>query len=214
MEEEEKPTTKYKFILLGDAGVGKTNILSRILNDDFSLGTQSTITMEFGKKNVTLNDKSYNLQIWDTAGQEKYRSMTKSYIKGSKAALVVYDITRSDTFKAVDLWIQDIRDMADNDCIIQIIGNKTDLENQRQVSSEEGKKKADSFNVLFEETSALEATNINEAFDSLLQEVIKLDLKNVMSSVNDGNPENVDKNLSLKPETQTKKEEKKKKKCC
>ena len=214
MEEEETPTTKYKFILLGDAGVGKTNILSRILNDDFSLGTQSTITMEFGKKNVTLNDKSYNLQIWDTAGQEKYRSMTKSYIKGSKAALVVYDITRSDTFKAVDLWIQDIRDMADNDCIIQIIGNKTDLENQRQVSSEEGKKKADSFNVLFEETSALEATNINEAFDSLLQEVIKLDLKNVMSSVNDGNPENVDKNLSLKPETQTKKEEKKKKKCC
>ena len=194
----------FKLILIGDAAVGKTNILSKYLRNEFDPNSKSTVGVEFGTKNVTLENNKIKLQIWDTAGQERYRSVTSAYYKGAKGAILVYDITRKATFENIDKWIPDLKTNGDKDIIIMLIGNKNDLENERQVSLDEGKQKAENYKVAFLETSALNGTNIQRAFQELIEDVYK--------NCND----NFVKDANVKVITEGTKivEEKKEKKCC
>ena len=173
MEDEDNYDLIFKLVLIGDSGVGKTNILSRYINNEFSLATQSTVGVEFGSKIIKKNDKSIKLQIWDTAGQERYKSITNAYYKGSKGALVVYDISRKVTFEDVDKWIGELKTNGSEDVLIMLIGNKSDLEDKREVQAEEVAKKAEQYGIAFCETSALEGKNIEHAFDSLINEITK-----------------------------------------
>ena len=115
-------------------------------------------------KNISVNDRNVRLQIWDTAGQEAFRSITRSYYKSSTCAFIVYDITDKKTFDNVKIWLQDCRDMCFKNILIYLIGNKIDLENKREVTYEEGKKFSEENNLVFFETSALNGKNIEEIF--------------------------------------------------
>ena len=173
MEEEDNYDLIFKIVLIGDSGVGKTNILSRYLTNEFSLTTQATVGVEFGSKIIKKGEKLIKLQIWDTAGQERYKSITSAYYKGSKGAFVVYDITRKTTFDNVDKWINELKNNGSEGVFIMLVGNKSDLKEKREISEEEVKKKAELYNVAFCETSALEGNNIEYAFESLINEITK-----------------------------------------
>jgi len=124
-------------------------------------------------KNISINDRNVRIQIWDTAGQEAFRSITRSYYKNSTCAFIVYDITEKKTFYDVNSWLQDCRDMCYKNVIIYLVGNKCDLEDKRQVSQDEAKKYAEDNNLVFFETSALNGTNIEEIFVQSATELVK-----------------------------------------
>lgn len=128
----------FKMIIIGDSGVGKTNILSRYTKNQFNTDFKPTIGVEFGAKKVEMYGIKVKNQIWDTAGQERYKSITNTYYKGAKGALVVYDISQKETFRNVKKWINELKMNGDQDVIIVLVGNKCDLEDCRQVSKEEG----------------------------------------------------------------------------
>ena len=163
----------FKLVLIGDSFVGKTNILNKYLHDKFDQDSKATVGVEFGSKNFEIDGNHIKAQIWDTAGQERYRSLTNAYYKGALGALLVYDITKRKTFESVDKWMPDLKTNGDKNIFILLIGNKNDLEDQREVSVEEAKQKAAQYNVAFLETSAKTGTNINEAFDLMVKEVYK-----------------------------------------
>ena len=123
----------FKLVLIGDSGVGKTNLLSRFSNNEFTLESRPTIGVEFATKTITVADKKIKTQIWDTAGQERFRAITHAYYKGATGALVVYDVTKSATFESVDKWLKELRENAEEDIVIILIGNKSDLKDQRTV---------------------------------------------------------------------------------
>ena len=173
MEEDDNYDLIFKIVLIGDSGVGKTNILSRYLTNEFSLTTQATVGVEFGSKIIKKGEKLIKLQIWDTAGQERYKSITSAYYKGSKGAFVVYDISRKNTFDNVDKWINELKNNGSEDVFIMLVGNKSDLKDQREITEEEVKKKAELYNVAFCETSALEGKNIGYAFENLIKKITK-----------------------------------------
>ncbi len=144
--------------------VGKSNILSRYAYGKFNPDYEVTIGTEFMSKNISINDRNVRIQIWDTAGQEAFRSITRSYYKSSTCAFIVYDISEKRTFDNVHTWLQDCRDMCYKNVLIYLIGNKSDLEDSRQVTYEEAKKFAEENNLIFFETSALNGNNIEEIF--------------------------------------------------
>jgi Ras-related protein Rab-11A len=163
----------FKVVLIGDSGVGKSNILSRYIRDEFSIETKSTVGVEFGHKKIMLKNTKIKAQIWDTAGQERYKSITNAYYKGAKGALVVFDLSRKDTFQTVDRWIDELKTNSDQESTIILIGNKSDLEEERQVTEEEARQKAEHYNLAYLETSALQSINIDKAFITMI--VGKLD---------------------------------------
>ena len=163
----------FKIVLIGDTSVGKTNILSKYLTDEFDPESKATVGVEFGTKNFKIENNIVKVQIWDTAGQERYRSITNAYYKGAKGALLVYDITNKKSFDNLDRWISDLKINGDEKISIVLLGNKSDLESQRVISTEEGKNKAELFKFAFMETSALNGNNIEKAFDELIKEVYK-----------------------------------------
>ena len=167
--EDEEYSMNFKMSLIGDSGVGKTNILNRYINNTFSETTKSTVGVELGTKVEEYNNTKIKVQIWDTAGQERYKSITKTYYKGAKGAFIVYDITKKDSFKNIDKWIQDLREFGEDDAVILIVGNKCDLEENREVTTEEVKKKAEVYKMAYCETSALKSKNINYAFQTLIK---------------------------------------------
>lgn len=127
----------FKMIIIGDSGVGKTNILSRYTKNTFSSDFRSTVGVEFGAKKIEMHGLKIKNQIWDTAGQERYKSITNTYYKGAKGALVVYDIGQKESFINVRKWINELKMNGDKDVIIVLVGNKCDIES-REVSTEEG----------------------------------------------------------------------------
>jgi Ras-related protein Rab-11A len=133
----------FKVVLIGDSGVGKTNILGRYLKNEFNYDSKTTVGVEFGAKRLEIDGVKIKTQIWDTAGQERFRSITNAYYKGAKGALLVYDVTRRDTFDSINKWVPELIQAGDKQVTIILVGNKIDLESERQVSSEEGKKKAE-----------------------------------------------------------------------
>ena len=174
----------FKIVLIGDASVGKTNILSKYLNNEFDANSKATVGVEFATKNFTIEENVIKAQIWDTAGQERYRSITSAYYKGAKGCLLVYDITRKATFETIDKWISELKSTSDNNLTILLIGNKCDLESQRQVTKIEAEEKAKYHNIAFMETSALDGTNLDKAFDVLINDVYKKNNQMFKSEVN------------------------------
>ncbi len=170
-EAEEEYDMIFKVVLVGDSGVGKTNILLRYLKNEFDTNTKATVGVEFGTKKAHIENSSIKAQIWDTAGQERYRSITSAYYKGAHGALVVYDITRKSSFDSVEKWLSDLKNNGEEKMVIMVVGNKCDLEEGRVISLQDGEAKAQRNKVAFLETSALNATNVEKAFDELIQKI-------------------------------------------
>ncbi|XP_062423452.1 ras-related protein Rab-6A isoform X1 [Rhea pennata] len=183
------PLRKFKLVFLGEQSVGKTSLITRFMYDSFDNTYQATIGIDFLSKTMYLEDRTQNrplcifpcmsflvrfvfpfrillirLQLWDTAGQERFRSLIPSYIRDSAAAVVVYDITNVNSFQQTTKWIDDVRTERGSDVIIMLVGNKTDLADKRQVSIEEGERKAKELNVMFIETSAKAGYNVKQLF--------------------------------------------------
>ena len=163
----------FKIVLIGDSSVGKTNILSKYLSNEFDPDSKATVGVEFGTKNFKIENNIVKVQIWDTAGQERYRSITNAYYKGAKGSLLVYDITNQKTFESLDKWISDLKTNSDENISIVLLGNKSDLESDRKVSTEQGREKAEFYKLAFMETSALNGNNIEKAFNELITDVYK-----------------------------------------
>uniref|UniRef100_A0A7S0PLE3 Uncharacterized protein n=1 Tax=Ostreococcus mediterraneus TaxID=1486918 RepID=A0A7S0PLE3_9CHLO len=161
----------FKIVLVGDSGVGKSNLLSRFTRNEFCLESKSTIGVEFATRTVELQGKVVKAQIWDTAGQERYRAITSAYYRGAVGALLVYDITATDTFQNIEKWLSELRDHADANIVIMLVGNKCDLEHLRTTSEKIAKDFAIGQGLLFIETSALDSTNVEQAFVDSLHKV-------------------------------------------
>ena len=171
---EEEHDYICKIVLVGESSVGKTNILSRLCKNEFNTESTSTIGVEFASKVLTVDNKKIRLQIWDTAGQEKFKSITNAYYKNAKGALVVYDITKASTFEAVEKWVKELRNIGGNDVVITLVGNKTDLKHMRSVNKEDGMEKAEKLGLAYIETSALNNSCIEDAFNFLITSNISL----------------------------------------
>ena len=163
----------YKIIIIGDTGVGKSNILSRYLKDEFREDSKSTVGVELGTKFIKIKDMGAKLQIWDTAGQERYKSITSSYYKGSHGCFIVYDITNEKTFENVDNWFKQAQKEASKEVSIILVGNKCDLENERKISKEKGEEKAKTLNCPFFETSALSKIKIEDIFTEMINNIFE-----------------------------------------
>mmetsp|Transcript_57934 Transcript_57934/g.116146 ORF Transcript_57934/g.116146 Transcript_57934/m.116146 type:complete len:216 (+) Transcript_57934:60-707(+) len=162
----------FKVVLLGDSNVGKSNLLSRFTRDEFDQESRSTIGVEFASKTVTVNGKVMKAQIWDTAGQERYHAIAGAYYRGAVGALLVYDISKRSSFDSLDRWLKELRDRTDQDIVVLVVGNKSDLHEQREVSQQEAQALVES-NRLSScmETSALDSTNVEEAFMRILADI-------------------------------------------
>jgi small GTP-binding protein len=180
MNEEEDSSYEiiFKTLIIGDANVGKSNLLIRYVKNEYVPDMKSTVGVEFGSKILNIYDINVKVQIWDTAGQERYRSVTSSYYKGSKGVLIVYDITNYSSFESVDRWINEFRMKSDENSAIVLVGNKNDNEELRKVTIEEGEEKAKKYNLGFFETSAKEGKNVDEAFKCLFEKVVENYKKN------------------------------------
>ena len=148
-------TYSVKFIIVGDSSVGKSNILLRFSRNVFDPGHQATLGIEFANKHLEYNNTDYLVQVWDTAGQENFRSVTRAYYKASAVAMVVYDISSEESFQHIQSWIKDCKDLAPKTVQLVLIGNKSDLEEERAIQKERGEELARENNMLFFETSAL-----------------------------------------------------------
>ena len=164
----------FKILLLGDSGVGKSSLLLRYTKNEFISDLRSTIGVEFALKYLTIDNFQLKVQIWDTAGMERYRSITNAYYKGAKGVIVVYDICRKKSFENVDKWIDDFKSKADDDAVIILIGNKSDLDEKREVSKEEAESKAQKNKFGFMEASAKDNNNVQKAFETLFHEIVKI----------------------------------------
>ena len=162
-----------KYIIIGDAAVGKSNLLLRYVHGQFKPEYQLTIGVEFGAKNLTISSKIFRIQIWDTAGQENFRSITRAYYKNSVCALVVYDISSKDSFNNVTSWIEDCKNQSPKTIFMVLVGNKCDLEDKRQVTYEEGKELADKNEMIFFESSAKDGINVEKIFEDSAKEIAK-----------------------------------------
>jgi len=206
----------YKVVVTGDSGVGKTNIITRFTANEFSLESKATIGVEFGHAEITLGDNSkIKVQIWDTAGQERFRAITRGYYRGAVGALIVYDITKSVSFRNVEKWLQELRQHAFDDIVIMLVGNKSDLKQAREVPTDEAKKFAQKNNLLFIETSALDGENIKEAFYQTVSEIRekRRNKPNPMGG-NESSEVKAGKKLDLAPEEPAKVEQRKKQGGC
>ena len=199
----------FKMILIGDSSVGKSNILLKYLKGEFDPNSKATVGVEFGSKQFNIEGHSIKAQIWDTAGQERYKAITSAYYKGAKGAFVVYDITRKASFDSIEKWVNDLTSTADKKLTIVLIGNKSDLEDQRQVTKEQAEEKANKLQVAFLETSAFSGENLEKAFEMMINEIFKKCHEEMLAEVEgDEIEKGQDINLNKK------KENTESKKCC
>ena len=198
----------FKFIIIGDMGVGKSCIMQRFTEQRFKKDLPHTIGVEFGTMIVDINSELVKLQIWDTAGQERFRSVTRGYYRGAAGALLVYDVSRSATFAHIGGWLQDARSNTNPHTVMILIGNKSDLE-ERQVSYEEAAKFAEENNLLFLECSAMNGDNVEQSFLSTAKKIHEKVLCGIL------NPTDPDSGVQLHTATlpPPPKKEQKKEKC-
>lgn len=154
----------FKYIIIGDMGVGKSCLLHQFTEKKFMADCPHTIGVEFGTRIIEVCSQKIKLQIWDTAGQERFRAVTRSYYRGAAGALLVYDITRRSTYNHLQTWLNDARNLTNPNTVIFLIGNKSDLETQRDVTTEEASQFAKENNLIFLETSAKTGENVEDAF--------------------------------------------------
>ncbi|KAM3132255.1 Rab GTPase ypt31 [Paramecium bursaria] len=164
----------FKIVLIGDSGVGKTNILYRFTRNEFNMESKTTIGVEFASKSLVIEEKRVKAQIWDTAGQERYRAITSAYYRGAVGALVIYDITKQNSFDSAEKWLKELKDNAEQQMVIMLVGNKLDMKHLRQVSAEVGAAFAQKNGLAFIETSAMDGSNVHQAFEQILQEIYRL----------------------------------------
>ncbi|KAI0093736.1 GTPase [Irpex rosettiformis] len=164
----------FKVVLIGDSGVGKSNLLSRFTRNEFNLESKSTIGVEFATRSLAIDGKTVKAQIWDTAGQERYRAITSAYYRGAVGALLVYDISKHATYTNVTRWLKELRDHADSNIVIMLVGNKSDLKHLRAVPTDEAKSFAAENGLSFIETSALDASNVESAFQTILTDIYRI----------------------------------------
>ena len=157
---------KYKIIFLGDQGVGKSSILNRFAQDKFEAEYQATIGLDFHSKNATINGANVRLLLYDTAGQEKFKSLIPMYIRDANIIIVVYDITVKESFTNTSHWVNETKDLKKEDAIFVLVANKIDLEDKRQVSVKEAEEFAKQNDFLFFEVSAKTGTNVHELFNN------------------------------------------------
>eukprot|EP00747_Dinoflagellata_sp_TGD_P220665 gnl/TRDRNA2_/TRDRNA2_92603_c0_seq1.p1 gnl/TRDRNA2_/TRDRNA2_92603_c0~~gnl/TRDRNA2_/TRDRNA2_92603_c0_seq1.p1 ORF type:complete len:262 (+),score=44.73 gnl/TRDRNA2_/TRDRNA2_92603_c0_seq1:51-836(+) len=175
----------FKFIIIGDEAVGKTCLLLQFTDKRYRTTHQVTVGVEFGSRTVDIAGKLIKLQCWDTAGQDRFRSIVRSYYRGAAGALLVYDITRRDSFDHVSQWLQEARANADPELVITLVGNKCDKAAERQVSYEEGHAFAHRYGLYFLETSAVTGHMVDEAFTVTAKLVHQKNMQN--SAYDQGN---------------------------
>ena len=198
----------FRYIIVGDMAVGKSCLLLQFTDHKFRHQHELTIGVEFGGKTIEVKNKNIKIQIWDTAGQEAFQAITRTYYKGAIGALLVYDITKHDTFDHINKWINEVKSNGSKDIVCMLIGNKKDLEDQRQVRYEEGKEIADKNDMLFLETSAKTSENVQECFylsaEKILEQISKTGIDPTLPS----------KNVKISIDEDKEEEETKEKKSC
>ncbi|WMV52811.1 hypothetical protein MTR67_046196 [Solanum verrucosum] len=170
----------FKIVLIGDSAVGKSQLLARFARNEFSLDSKATIGVEFQTKTLLVDNKTVKAQIWDTAGQERYRAVTSAYYRGAVGAMLVYDLTKRQSFDHMARWLEELRGHADKNIVIMLIANKCDLGSLRAVPVEDAQEFAERENLFFMETSALQSTNVEGAFMTVLTEIYKIISKNTL----------------------------------
>ncbi|CAD8079644.1 unnamed protein product [Paramecium sonneborni] len=198
-----KPST-FKIVLVGDTRVGKSNTLTRFAFDKFEEGHKITIGVEFAQKNVQINGNEIKLAIWDTCGAEQYRALTKIYYQGAAGALLIFDITDRSSFDNLDKWLKDI-ELNTQSIVIMLVANKIDIQDQRKVSKQEAAQFAFEHKLAYLETSAKDGTGIQQAFEQLATEIVKLSQAAETTQKN---------NIKLTESTIQKDVGEKQKKCC
>ena len=163
----EETETEIKVVVVGQSDVGKTCIVSYLINGKFDNNTTPTLGAAFASKSIQVKNQNVMLQIWDTAGQERFRVFTPMYYRGAQAALVVYSIKDEDSFNEVDYWVRNIRENNGSTVSLYLVGNKSDLDYDRTVTEEQGREKADKINAEFFETSAVTGDGIEVLFDTV-----------------------------------------------
>ena len=168
-----KKESLYKILILGDSTVGKTCFLTRYADNTFQENQMATLGVDYKLQNVKMEDgNTVKLQIWDTAGQDRFHSLTRNYFKGAHGIILLYDITTQSSFDNVSKWIKQIKEDASEKVVIILVGNKIDLEHKRAIPTEEGEKIAEDFGLIFFECSAKTGKNINEAFNELIKKTV------------------------------------------
>lgn len=206
-----KFTYEFKILLLGSIAVGKTAILSRYIKNEFLDIHKCTIKCDFQLKVVNVNNTTQaKLSIWDTCGDEKYRAITRQYYKDAHGVLLVYDISDRNTFDNIDLWVEDIKNCAPADCVVTLVANKSDLNDKRTVTYQEGKNKATQLGFLFNEVSAKTGDNIFLLFGNISEAILEQFQKNKTEVIK----EKKDIKYLDELEFNNKREIKKEKKCC
>lgn len=162
-----------KFVIIGESGVGKSCIVLNFSEQNPRKHHQVTIACEFASRTVKIKGKDIKIQIWDTAGQENFRSLTRSYYRSSIASLVVYDVTSRSTFDKLESWIEELRENCQRETVIAIVGNKKDMDKQRQVSTQEGLNFAKKYGFQFTETCAFDKESVEPLFNGIVENIIE-----------------------------------------
>ncbi|XP_004301753.1 PREDICTED: ras-related protein RABB1b-like [Fragaria vesca subsp. vesca] len=163
----------FKYIIIGDTAVGKSCLLLEFIEKKFRPVYDATIGVEFGTRIITVEGKPMKLQLWDTAGAERFQSITRTYYRGAAGALLVFDVTRRETFNNLTKWLHDAREYADRNLTIMLIGNKCDLGSKRVVQTEEGEQFAEQNGLLYLETSTRTGGNVEEAFTKTTEKILQ-----------------------------------------
>lgn len=220
----------FKVLIIGDSGVGKSNLLLRFIKNEYSESLKSTVGAEFSSKLMTVEQIVVKVQIWDTAGQERYRSMTDIYYKGAKGVLIIFDLTKIESFNNVNRWVDEFKMKSDSNSIMIMVGNKNDIIDGRVVSREMAEIKAKQLSMAYFETSAKDNVNVELAFTVLVEKIVNKyqviltdgdpdidDGIKIFQDYNDENNNNTDNNDSNSDDGKVKKKKKKTiniKNCC
>lgn len=221
--EDSNSLLKFKLIVVGDQSTGKSCILNRFANEIFEENYQATIGLDFQSKTVNIKGHDIRLVLYDTAGQEKFRSLIPMYIREAQIILLVYDVTNKESFDSIPKWFSEVLDVKNDEAVFALIGNKIDLIDNRQVTYEEGKKLANEKNIIFEEVSAKDGQNFDELFNNKLFESIYKKFKDKFDSIEkvvnneflENNGEEIQTKTNVRLDINDNNNQlKKKKKCC
>ena len=214
-EEDKKAPNSIKITLIGDSGVGKTCIIFRFISNEFSSNTLTTDGVSYSKKEITYKDKKIQLDLWDTAGQEQYRSLGKHFYKDSFIVILVYNITVKESFDNLkNIWLEDVVNYGEEYKVLAIVGNKCDLYEQEAVSEPEARKFAEDNNALFMIVSAKDGTNIELLFESCVKKYFEPKFQIIVEDVKKRDEDSVVIKNKHKKRKTINEEDNERRKCC
>ena len=203
-EEEEEDDDEIKVILVGEVATGKTSLINTLIGLEFKDKMESTQSSSIVQKKVTIKEKTYTINLWDTIGQEQYRSLTKIFMKGAKIVIFVYDITSKETFEQLEFWIDNTKEVLGDKPILGIVGNKSDLYDKEAVKEEVAEEYAEKKGIPFSLTSAKTPKTFSDFLEILVNRYIYKLERSINNTIIDG----------LKLDEQNESKKSKKKKCC